>query len=109
MEMEVGARTGASLGQKSPDRLVQRNGYRDRAPGRSSRKCDDPNERRMVRITDPSPEDDLLWPFTWKPESAQGTAPELTNWSESGQATSVANAGQAPEVPETSASTRARH
>jgi putative transposase len=30
MEMEVGARTGASLGQKSPDRLVQRNGYRDR-------------------------------------------------------------------------------
>jgi putative transposase len=30
MEMEVGARTGAWLGQKSPDRLVQRNGYRDR-------------------------------------------------------------------------------
>ena len=30
MEIEVGALTGAALGQKSPDRLVQRNGYRDR-------------------------------------------------------------------------------
>jgi transposase-like protein len=30
MEMEVGARTGATFGQKSRDRLVQRNGYRER-------------------------------------------------------------------------------
>ena len=30
MEMEVGARTGAGFGERSPDRLVQRNGYRDR-------------------------------------------------------------------------------
>ena len=30
MEIEVGALTGAPLGQKSRDRLVQRNGYRDR-------------------------------------------------------------------------------
>ena len=30
MELEVGARTGAEYGEKSPDRLAQRNGYRDR-------------------------------------------------------------------------------
>jgi transposase-like protein len=30
MEMEVGALTGAGYGEKSPTRLVQRNGYRER-------------------------------------------------------------------------------
>jgi putative transposase len=29
MEMEVGARTGAGFGERSPDRLARRNGYRD--------------------------------------------------------------------------------
>ena len=31
MEMEVGGLTGAGYGERSPDRLAQRNGYRDRA------------------------------------------------------------------------------
>jgi len=30
MEMEVGGATGAAYGEKSPLRLVQRNGYRER-------------------------------------------------------------------------------
>jgi len=30
MEMEVGAKTGALFGERPADRLVQRNGYRDR-------------------------------------------------------------------------------
>ena len=30
MELEVGAKTGADYGEKNPERLAQRNGYRDR-------------------------------------------------------------------------------
>jgi putative transposase len=30
MELEVGALTGAAYGEKSPERLAQRNGYRER-------------------------------------------------------------------------------
>jgi transposase-like protein len=30
MELEVGAPTGAPYGERSPERLAQRNGYRDR-------------------------------------------------------------------------------
>ena len=30
MDMEVGGLTGAAYGEKNPDRLVQRNGYRER-------------------------------------------------------------------------------
>ena len=30
MELEVGGLTGAAWGEKSPERMVQRNGYRDR-------------------------------------------------------------------------------
>jgi putative transposase len=30
MEMEVGVATGAAYGEKSPERLAQRNGYRER-------------------------------------------------------------------------------
>ena len=33
MELEVGALTGAALGEHSPGRLAQRNGYRDRDRG----------------------------------------------------------------------------
>ena len=36
MELEVGGLTGAAYGEKSPERLVQRNGYRDRS-GRRGR------------------------------------------------------------------------
>ena len=31
MDMEVGELTGAAYGEKNPDRLAQRNGYRERA------------------------------------------------------------------------------
>jgi transposase-like protein len=31
MELEVEVRTGAPAGQRSPDRLTHRNGYRERA------------------------------------------------------------------------------
>src|SRR5437588_1325572 len=31
MELEVGGQTGAAWGEKSPERLAQRNGYRDRS------------------------------------------------------------------------------
>ncbi len=30
IELEVGALTGAAPGERSPDRLVQRNGFRER-------------------------------------------------------------------------------
>jgi transposase-like protein len=34
MELEVGGLTGAAHGEKSPERLAQRNGYRERDTGR---------------------------------------------------------------------------
>ncbi|EXS69088.1 hypothetical protein BF95_09480, partial [Sphingobium sp. Ant17] len=37
MELEVGGATGAAYGEKDPERLAQRNGYRDRGLGDASR------------------------------------------------------------------------
>jgi transposase-like protein len=36
MELEVESQTGAAYGEKSPERLAQRNGYRDRKATLSS-------------------------------------------------------------------------
>lgn len=36
MELEVSAKTGAGLGERSPDRLAQRNGHLCQSPPRSS-------------------------------------------------------------------------
>ena len=50
MELEVEGLTGAGYGEKSPERCVQRNGYRDRtgrpAPARSS--CASPSCARAA-------------------------------------------------------------
>ena len=44
MELEVGVRTGADYGEKSGERLAQRNGYRDR-DWRVRRAENDPGDR----------------------------------------------------------------
>ena len=44
MELEVGAKTGADFGEKSSERLAQRNGYRDR-DWRVRRAENDPGDR----------------------------------------------------------------
>ena len=55
MELEVGAHTGAALGEKSPTWLAQRNGYRERAWGEANpplvRGAAEP--RRHGRTADP--------------------------------------------------------
>ncbi len=60
MELEVGGLTGAAWGEKSPDRLVNRNGYRDRdwevrrgrkrSSGSFSRRTAGPVELRIPRL-----------------------------------------------------------
>jgi transposase-like protein len=62
MEMEVGALTGAGYGEKSAERLAQRNGYRDRtgrrAPAPSS--CASPSCARAA--TSPASWSRGAWP-----------------------------------------------
>jgi transposase-like protein len=58
MELEVGSVTGAAYGEKDPERLAQRNGYRDRDWGR---------EQARSSCGSPSCAREHIFPGSWSP------------------------------------------
>jgi len=70
MELEVGAKAGADYEEKSPDRLAQRNGYRDRDRDREWQ-----TRAGSVEMRIPRPRAGSYFPSFLEPRRAVETAP----------------------------------